>query len=126
MAVEANCGWIFWPHFFAATCFFLLGLGENYLDSRPHLETEMWDLKPGISTQEVLFRKGKPNQKGNKLFKTGEPNKKEKDFWIYIDDNLMYFINIENGCVTSVAVHTKTGDLPTIQGISSYSSQEDI
>ena len=77
------------------------------------------DLKPGMTTNEVLFRKGEPNQKP------------ENGFWFYMknSDTIGHVVRIKNGRVRYIQAVTKEGEeynLPTVQGVSHYSSQEDI
>ena len=90
----------------------------DYLDSRAHYQTEFWDLKAGISKDELVFKKGKPDY--------------EKDgFWVYGKDTekLLYLVQIKNEKVRSVTAFGREGvysNLPNIQGISNYSSQASI
>jgi hypothetical protein len=91
---------------------------HNHLNSLPQREEEMWDLKPGMPMSEVLFRKGEPTQK-------------EDNYWLYMggEDKVGHVVTVDKGRVRAIQVHTTEGNeyrLPSVQGISNYSSQEDI
>src|SRR5437867_11361767 len=55
--------WLFGVIAAPVLCFFAWLWVSNYLDSFPRREEELWGLKPGMTIEDVLFRKGEPNQK---------------------------------------------------------------
>ena len=92
----------------------------NYMDSFPRPEMELWDLKPGMTIEDVVFRKGEPNQK-------------EKDYWFYMNasDEVGHLIRWTDDRRTIKSIEAVTQDgkeynLPSIQGIGSFSTQENI
>jgi hypothetical protein len=101
----------------------VLGLGfggwlwyQEHRESQPRLETEFWELRPGMTADEVLFRKG-------------EPTRKPEWGWLYEAGALWYSVAIRNGKVRAIEASVRgdsTYALPSLQGIGSYSSQEDI
>lgn len=101
----------------------LIGLGlwlgvSNYLESRPQVATVFWGLSPGITKDELFFRKGKPDEESEGFVayrKTG--------------DKVAYLVTMKNEKVRAVrAIVVEGGEynLPSIQGISSHSTQADV
>lgn len=92
--------------------------GTHYVDSRAKVQSEFWGVSPGISKDELIFRKGKPDQEEDEYLVYGKG-----------DDNVYYVVNFRNGkvrAIQAVVPSGKTYNLPTMQGISSYSSLDDI
>jgi len=89
----------------------------NYLDARPQVEQALWGIKPGISVDELVFLKGKASGDG-------------KEHWLYSNDaGVFHVVSLKNSkvqSVTAVAWDGNTSSLPSIQGISNYSTQVDI
>ena len=89
---------------------------NKYLESRPQVEEQLWDLKPLMTMNEVLFRKG-------------EPIHKYKDGWLWEYGSLAYVVRFDDGRIWAIEVHAMSNekpDLPSIQGINHTSTQEDI
>lgn len=91
---------------------------DQWTQSRPRLQTDFWDLRPGMSIEEVTFRKGQPTQKAD-------------GYWAYLSDaeKVGYVIGFRDGRVRYVEAITRQGDsvyLPTLQGISSFSTSDDL
>lgn len=90
----------------------------DYIDSRAKVQTEFWGVSPGISKNELIFRKGKPNQ--------------ERDgFFIYGSDasDVYHLVNFQNEKVKAIRAIVASGkaySLPEIQGISGYSTLAQI
>lgn len=101
----------------------LLGIGlwvvsANYWESRPQLATEFWGISPGITKDELIFRKGKPT-------------KDDGDMVAYYDteNEPLYMVKMKGEKVRAIQAFTFAGKshlLPSIQGISNYSTQADI
>lgn len=91
---------------------------DRWSETRPRFVAEYWELRPGMSTEEVLFRKG-------------APSKKETAYWVYMEesDKVGHVVGIKDRKVRFVIAFTRDGDsvyLPTLQGIGSLSSSEDL
>ena len=91
---------------------------ERWSETRPRYVAEYWELRPGMSTEEVLFRKG-------------APGKKEPNFWVYMEDSdkVGHVVGIKDGRIRFVMAVTRDRDsdyLPSLQGINSLSSSEDL
>lgn len=100
----------------------IVGMGlwmaaSNYLDTRPQVEQALWGIKPGISVDELVFLKGKPSGDGG-------------EHWLYVNEGeAVHLVSIKNSKVKSVTAVTwdgYTSSLPSLQGISNYSTQVDI
>jgi hypothetical protein len=90
----------------------------DYRESLPQLQESFWELQPGITTHEVLFRKGEPQQKSD-------------DYWVYTrkDEGVFYLVGVGSGKVQHVLALTHDGNrmyLPSMQGISNHSTQDEV
>jgi hypothetical protein len=92
---------------------------ENFVNARPHSEPEFWGLGTGILPADVVFRKG-------------EPSSRQDTYWVYgnQDSDVIYVVRFKNERVRAVEAFSGSRDkaylLPSIQGISSHSTTEDI
>jgi hypothetical protein len=90
---------------------------HRYQGSGPVLQAEFWELRPGMTRLDVLFRKGRQ----------GSPE--DKNSWVYLDEWGGYAVSFKEGRVRSVIAwrpEDKGFRLPTLQGISGTSTLEDI
>lgn len=108
-----------WTAALTATPLIAIGVyiaGQNYLDSRPVLQTEFWGVAPGISKSELTFKKGKPDVERERYWTYGKET-----------DSVIYHVQLRNEKVRAVvAASTNSYGLPYLQGISNHSSQSDI
>lgn len=91
---------------------------SNFIDARPRPESVYWSLRPGQSTDDVLYRKG-------------EPTERDGDFWFYFAgaSEVGHLVAFKDGRVRhimGVAALGSTAHLHALQGITSGSTQEDI
>ncbi len=91
---------------------------DNYRESKPRFEGVFWDLRPGMGLDELAFRKG-------------EPKEKNENYWLYAGDgaDVAHVVSLRNGKVRAIEAIAREGKayaLPTLQGISRFSSQEEI
>ena len=89
----------------------------SYLSERPQVEQALWGIKPGISVDELVFLKGKPSGDGG-------------EHWLYGNSGEIFhvvaFRNSKVRSVTALAWDGNMSSLPSLQGISYYSTQVDI
>lgn len=110
-----------WAWVVAAAAVPLLGIGvwalvDDYRNSLPQIQTAFWGISPGISQSDVIFTKGKPDTE-------------DGTFWTYGTNpaNAVYQIQMRKGKVRVVAAFANnSSSLPSIQGISGYSTIADI
>jgi len=87
-------------------------------EARPKVQQTFWDIAVGMKGEEVIFRKGQPAEK-------------EDDVWTYYEpkSKIYYFVGFRGGAVRWIRAQAHEDDvanLPTIQGISAFSSSEDV
>jgi 4-amino-4-deoxy-L-arabinose transferase-like glycosyltransferase len=89
----------------------------KYIETRPEVQSELWDLAVRMNPDEVLFRKG-------------EPSHRTADFWVYEDAGRhAYVVYFRQDKVRAIVAYTKSDSghlLPTLQGIGSWSDQGDV
>lgn len=101
----------------------IVGIGAwvgvtSYVDSRAKFQAEFWGVSPGIAKDELIFRKGKPDQEQEEYFVYGKG-----------EDNVYYAVSFRNEkvrAIRAVVPSDKPYALPAMQGISNYSSLDDI
>lgn len=105
---------------FTAWLVTLLGLHgfAQYSNSRPHYQTGFWELQPGMTTEELVFRKGQPTERSDR-------------WWLYFDDadKVGYVVGMKDGKTRFIQAVTRDGDsvyLPSLQGINYRSSPDDL
>lgn len=92
---------------------------SSYMEGQPKFQSEFWGISPGVPKSELIFQKGQPNQD-------------EDGQLTYSADgsNVVYYIRLtSSGNVRSVLAAValdKAFALPSIQGISNYSTLADI
>ena len=90
-----------------------------WIESQPRPQTSFWDIPLGSTASDVRFRKGKPTKTDGAL-------------WIYktevlYGDSLFYVVRFtESGKLWYVLYYGPGHELPSLQGITNYSSQETI
>lgn len=117
-----------WKRFFAWCAAIIatlsLGLGgwagyDHYQRSRPRFQDSLWGLRPGMTPEDVVFRKGEPTTKNDRT-------------WIYYDKDsrVANLVLWKNGKAQAIETHITTGgqtySLPSIPGVSTYDSLEEI
>jgi len=90
---------------------------QTYIDAKPRRETSMWDLSPGMAASDVIFRKGEPSEKAESTWYYKGSDYEPTHVVSFADDRVKWIVALSP---------TDLGSLPTVQGISSYSSLEDI
>lgn len=92
---------------------------SRYMEDQPKVQSEFWGVSPGVPKSELIFLKGKPTRDddGSLTYESDATN-------------VTYLVVLnKSGNVRSVlatAPFDKSYSLPTIQGVSNYSTISDI
>ncbi len=91
---------------------------NSYVSNRPTLQTDFLGLKIGMTKGDVIFIKGQAKKYQD-----------DEDFWVYESGDVAEFVRFRDGHVRYIIGLSKSGErysVPTIQGISGYSTPEDV